>query len=452
MRTEQTIGGANHKRNIAVIGTGIAGLSAAWLLAPYHRVTVYEADGRPGGHSNTLTIPAREGPLPVDTGFIVYNEANYPNLTALFDHVGVATQDSDMSFAASLDDGDLEYGSNGLNGLIGQRSNIGRPRFWSMLRDVLRFYRAAPGLLADPAVADLTLGDYLDRENYSPAFITDHLLPMGAAIWSTTASQMRAYPLVAFVRFFASHGLIKLVGRPRWRTVTGGSRAYVEKLTSAFAPGLRLNCAARQVLRDDLGVTVIDSQGQSSRFTDVVIATHADQALGLLASPDAQERALLGAFAYTDNTAVLHADPALMPRRRRVWSSWNYIGASGEGAETPLCVTYWMNRLQSLPTRRDIFVTLNPHRPVAEDRHYASIAYRHPLFDRAALTAQRDLWQLQGRNRTWFAGSYFGHGFHEDALQAGLAAAESLGHVRRPWALPSAPSRISQAPTLMAAE
>jgi predicted NAD/FAD-binding protein len=428
--------------NLAVIGSGIAGLSAAWLLSRHHRVTLYESDRRPGGHSNTVTVPTEDGDIAVDTGFIVYNERNYPNLVALFEHLGVETIASNMSFSASLDGGDLEYSSVGLNGLLGQRQNAVRPRF----------YAEAPKLVSLPESTTMTLGDYLDRNGYSPAFIEDHLLPMGAAIWSTTAAQMRDYPLAAFVRFFACHGLLSLARRPIWRTVKGGSTQYVQKINAALGDRLRLGARVTEIRREPLGVTVRDASGHVDRFDEIVIASHADQALAMLGDADGEERSVLGAFRYTDNLAMLHSDVGLMPKRRRVWSSWNYIGESTDEGDRPLCVTYWMNRLQDLDPRHPLFVTLNPTRPVAEGRHIASFSYTHPLFDHAAVAAQRDLWRLQGRRRTWFAGSYFGHGFHEDALQSGLAAAEAIGGVRRPWTVANESGRITLGPQLVAAE
>ena len=418
---------------IAVIGTGIAGMAAAWLLAPRHDVTVFEAAPRVGGHSNTVDVPGPGGAEPVDTGFIVYNEANYPNLVALFDHLGVRTRPSDMSFAVSLRDGAVEYAGSP-RGLFAQPGNALRPRHWAMIRDTLRFYRAAPAVLARPDAATLTLGAYLREGGYSRAFVADHLLPMAAAIWSTAADDMRRYPAAAFVRFCLNHGLMRVGGRPTWRTVAGGSRAYVAALTASYAHRIRRGVGVRQLSREDGGVTVATDDGRTMRVDHAVLATHADQALALLRHPTPAERRVLGAFRYTTNRAVLHTDARLMPRRRRVWSSWNYLGGAEGDARREVCVTYWMNRLQGLDPRRDVFVTLNPYRTPDPASVVAAFDYDHPSYDAATLAAQPLLAHIQGRDRLWFCGSYFGAGFHEDALSSGLAAAEALGGARRPWA------------------
>ncbi|AWK89962.1 NAD(P)/FAD-dependent oxidoreductase [Azospirillum thermophilum] len=429
---------------IAVIGSGISGLSAAWLLSKAHRVTLYEKEDRPGGHANTVEAA---GSGPVDTGFIVYNEPCYPNLVALFDHLGVATRATDMSFSASLDGGRVEYAGSTLGTLFAQKSNLLRPRFWRMLRDLLRFYREAPRLLSDPAADGLTLGQVLDRGGYSDAFVRDHLLPMAAAIWSSPVETMRDHPAAAFVRFCENHGLLKITGRPVWRTVEGGSRAYVSRILQDMGGALRLNTAVEAVTREPGRVLVRDRKGDVRSFDHVVLATHADQALALLDDPGSDETALLGAFAYERNIAILHGDASLMPRRRKTWSSWNYLSQRGEDGSDAVCVTYWMNRLQGfLPAERDLFVTLNPVRPPRDGSILRSFLYDHPIFGMGALAAQKRLWSLQGQRNTWFAGSYFGAGFHEDGLQAGLAAAEALGGVRRPWRVSDESGRIHIGP------
>ena len=441
-----------HRLNIAVIGTGIAGMSAAWLLNQGHNVTVYEKEPRAGGHSNTVDAPTAAGPIPVDTGFIVYNERTYPNLTALFDHLGVRTKDSDMSFAASLENGHLEYAGTDLNGLLGQRRNILRPRFWRMVHDLLRFYRDAPRFLDDIAAVEISLGDYLAANGYSAAFIEDHLLPMGAAIWSTTADEMRAYPAAAFIRFFVSHGLLNLVDRPQWRTVDGGSREYVKRLTEPYRDRIVYG-GVKEVTRFPGKVLVAANDGECRTFDHVVMAAHADETREMLRDRDEVETDLLGAWTYTENRAVLHTDATLMPKRRRVWSSWNFIGGAKDAAAdaAPLCVTYWMNQLQGLDPAHPLFVTLNPVREPAPGTLLREFNYTHPFFDTAALRSQERLWSLQGYRRTWYCGSYFGYGFHEDALQSGLAVAEQLGQLRRPWQVENENGRISIAPNVGAA-
>lgn len=419
---------------IAVVGSGISGLAAAWLLSGIHEVTLYEQDDRLGGHANTVDVAGADGPIAVDTGFIVYNERNYPNLTALFRHLGIATAASDMSFAVSLDDGAVEYSGASLPALFAQPRNALRPRFWRMLADILRFYRQGPAVLAEPGSERLSLGAFLDRGGYSDAFVSDHLLPMAAAIWSTPVGRMRDHPAAAFVRFAMNHGLMQLSGRPQWRTVVGGSRVYVARLVAALGSGVRRATPVTGIVRLTDSVIVEDAGGGTAVFDHVVVATHADQALALLRQPSAEERRLLGAFGYSRNTAVLHSDPGWMPKRRRAWASWNYLARLGSGGAPALCVTYWMNMLQSLDQRRPLFVTLNPWQPPAPALVHATIAYDHPRFDTQALAAQRCLGSLQGAHRTWFCGSYFGAGFHEDGLAAGLDVAERLGQVRRPWA------------------
>lgn len=438
-------------RRVAVIGAGISGLSAAWLLSSKLNVTVYEAEPRLGGHANTVTVETEKGRVPVDTGFIVYNDRNYPNLVALFDHLNVPNQPSNMSFAASLDQGAFEYSGSGLSGLLGQRTNALRPRFWRMVSDILRFYKLAPELLARQDLAATTLGDYLEQEDYSTAFIEDHLLPMGAAIWSTTASDMRAYPLHAFIRFFINHGLVSLKDRPQWRTVTGGSREYVDRLRAATKATFRSGDPVASIRRDAFGVKITTASGHQDRFDDVVMATHANESLRLLVDASPEEHRLLGAFDYTPNVAVLHSDPNLMPKRKRVWASWNYIGEDRQSGDSSLCVTYWMNKLQGLDDALPLFVTLNPSRDVDPRKTHQVFDYTHPLFDTKAINAQKQLWQLQGQRNTWFCGAYFGSGFHEDGIQSGLACAEQLSSLRRPWTVEGESSRITLGSPLVAA-
>ncbi|MBM3561238.1 MAG: FAD-dependent oxidoreductase [Alphaproteobacteria bacterium] len=435
---------------IAVIGSGVAGLGAAWLLSQRHDVTVFEREPRLGGHSNTVIVPGPRGPVAVDTGFIVYNEPAYPNLTALFQNLDVATQPSDMSFAVSADGGAFEYSGRDIAGLLAQRRNLVRPRFWRMMRDVLRFYREAPGLLAKGVDQTQSIGDYLERGGYSDAFVRDHLLPMGAAIWSASVRDMRAHPAAEMIRFFDNHGLLQISGRPAWRTVTTGSRSYVERLRETSGAHFRTGVPVRAVRRTKNGV-IVTVPGESHGFDRVVIAAHADEALALLADATADERRVLGAFRYQSNDAVLHGDPALMPKHRRAWSSWNAICQPQQSEDARVSVTYWMNRLQRLPEARPFFVSLNPLRPPAETTVLARFRYHHPLFDAGAVAQQRWLWQVQGRRHTWFCGSYWGAGFHEDALQSGLAAGEAAGGACRPWKVANESGRIHVGPETLAA-
>lgn len=433
-------------KRIAVIGSGISGLSAAWLLSKKHTVTLFEADPRAGGHSNTVDAPVASGAtIAVDTGFIVYNCASYPNLIALFDHLRVATAPADMSFAVSIGAGSYEYSGTSLRTLIGQPSNLVRPSHWRLLYDVVRFFREAAALDTTGADPDLTLGAYLSAAGYSNAFLERHILPMAAAIWSTPSRQVLDFPLAAFVRFFSNHGLLQVRDRPQWRTVVGGSRAYVERILADFAGEVALSDPVQSISRTANGVTVTSANARRN-FDACVVATHADTALSLLESPSADERSLLGTFRYVANHAVLHTDASAMPKRRRLWSSWNYIGVAE--TRTSVAVTYWMNKLQPLGQNApDLFVTLNPPEAIYGERVIAAFDYAHPMFDGEAMRAQKQLWRLQGQRSTWYCGSYFGYGFHEDGLQSGLAAAEHIGGVRRPWSVEAESGRIHLAPT-----
>ncbi|MBL8628973.1 MAG: FAD-dependent oxidoreductase [Rhodospirillaceae bacterium] len=438
---------------IAVVGTGVSGLSAAWLLNQNHNVTLYEKEAWIGGHCNTVdvTLDDHGAPrtIPVDTGFIVYNETTYPNLTALFDTLGVKTEYSDMSFSASLNNGGFEYSGNTLWTMLAQKRNLVRPRFWNMVWDIMRFYRECVADAARPENANLTLGEYLLRDGYSEAFLRDHLLPMGSAIWSASLKDMRAYPLTSFVRFFKNHGLLELQDskRPKWRTVTGGSREYVKKIVAALGNEshgnkVRTSCAVTSITRNPTGVVVTAADGTSETYDHVVMASHSDQSLRLLQDSSAQEQKLLGAIRYERNLAILHTDASVMPKRKRAWASWNYLSESGDCDTRLVCLTYWMNMLQNIDRRFPIFVTLNPHREPKASKVLARFEYDHPIFDKAALEAQKQIWSIQGTNRTWFCGAYFGHGFHEDGLQAGLAVAEALGGARRPWTVADESGRI----------
>ncbi|MGI9509916.1 MAG: NAD(P)/FAD-dependent oxidoreductase [Geminicoccaceae bacterium] len=419
---------------IAIIGSGIAGMSAAWLLNKAHDITVYESAERPGGHSHTVPMPTSAGDVPVDTGFIVYNERNYPNLTALFRHFDVETEASRMSFGVSLDGGRFEYsGSEKYGTLFAQKSNLLRPAFHRMLADIMRFNSAARRYLRESAdVEPLTIGRFLERGRYGEVFCNHYLLPMSAAIWSARPNDIRAFPARSFLQFFDNHGLLSLDDRPLWRSVKGGSTVYVERLTASFRDRLRLGCSAMRVSRQDDRVVVDDSKGQAESFDAVVLACHADQASSLIDGPTRAEEEVLGAFDYQSNEAFLHSDPNLMPKRRAVWSSWNYLASSTRTQDTKLSVTYWMNHLQRLETDRLTLVSLNPIEAPDEEHVIKTMSYDHPKFDQKALNAQSRLSEIQGRHRLWFAGAHWGYGFHEDGLLSGLQVAAGLG-AAPPW-------------------
>lgn len=415
---------------IAIVGSGISGLGAAWLLHQRHEITIYEKEPRIGGHANTVEADFGDVRIPVDTGFIVFNDRNYPNLRGLFGQIDVPYRNSEMSFAVSIDDGRLEYGGGSLPQLFAQKRNLLRPRFVRMVRDILRFFREAPALLEGDAGA-LSLGEYLKRNGYSDGFLYDHLLPMAAAIWSCPVETMLEFPAASFARFFHNHGLLTVNDRPQWMTVTGGSREYVRRLTAPFADRFRLGNAAVSVRRVPGGVMVRGADGEETLFDQVILASHADQSLALLADADAAERGILGRFRYQPNEAVLHRDPALMPQRRAVWSSWNYL-AEGEDYDREVAVTYWMNLLQGIAPACPLFVTLNPIRQPDPDKVFARISYSHPVFDGPAMQAQKELNRIQGTRGLWFCGAWGGYGFHEDGLKSGVAVARALG-AEVPW-------------------
>lgn len=418
---------------IAIVGSGIAGLGAAWALNQHHEISVFEAESHIGGHAHTAFVQDQGREIAVDTGFIVYNETTYPKLTRLFRELQVPTQESEMSFSVSLGEGATEY-SGSWGGLMAQPSNFLRPRFWRMLKDLTRFYREAPKLLEDRDDYGLTLGRYLEAGGYSEALIYDHLLPMGAAIWSTSVDDMLSFPARSFVQFCRNHGLLLYTNRPQWRTVAGGSREYVARLSRDFRDRVHLNEAVVACRRTPAGVFVRTEMGREERFDQLVLACHSNQALRILGSEASRlESEILGGLGYEDNHAVLHRDPSLMPRRKAAWASWNYLGCDAEARSRKVSVTYWMNRLQNLETESPVFVSLNPHRRPDKDKVIASYTYAHPQFDWAALEAQRRLCEIQGWRGTWFCGAYCGYGFHEDGLEAGLAVAAELG-APVPWA------------------
>ncbi|MFW6021141.1 MAG: NAD(P)/FAD-dependent oxidoreductase [Guyparkeria sp.] len=415
---------------IAVIGSGIAGLGAAWLLGQRHRVTLFERNDYIGGHTHThLVDDGRGGGVAVDSGFIVCNRPNYPHLFGLLETLGIATRPTDMSFGMSMDGGRLEYSGDNLDTLFAQRRNLLRPGFLRMVAEILRFNRLGKASLAGDSLGSLSLGQFLEHHRFSPRLAEDYLLPMAAAIWSCPTRQMRAFPARSFLQFFDNHGLMNVADRPQWETVAGGSRRYVERMLAEQRVEVLPAHPVTRIERDEFGVTLPE---HDRRFDAVVMAAHADETLAMLDGPDAMEHDVLGAFRFQENHAYLHRDTALMPRRHQVWSSWNYLGRRDADGERAVAVTYWMNRLQQLDAAHDWFVTLNPFEPPREALVEREITYHHPVFDARAVAAQSELPTLQGHRRTFYAGAWTGYGFHEDGLASAVAVARAFG-VSIPW-------------------
>ena len=428
-------------QRIAVIGAGISGLASAWLLSQRHVVTLYEAGDYLGGHTNTVDVTLDGVCHPVDTGFLVYNTHTYPNLTALFAHLGVASVETEMSFAVSLEEPAIEWAGSSLATVFGQKRNLLRPDFWRMLADILRFNRESVAWIEQHPDYGGSLREFLAAGRYSRPFAEWYLLPMAAAIWSCPAGQMLDYPLASFVRFCRNHGLLQVFDRPLWRTVKGGGREYVRKLASHLAD-IRIDTPVRGVRRTDDGLQVI-TDGAVAYYDQVVLACHSDQALVLLAdAATPAERRLLGAIRYEPNRAVLHSDAALLPRNRALWSAWNYLSSAQELDRRPVSVSYLINRLQPLPFKTPLMVSLNPQREPKAESVIAEFDYEHPIFDGPAIAAQRELPALSGTRGVWFCGAWNGYGFHEDGLKSALQVANALA-CRAPW---QGTAAASQAP------
>nr|WP_321249863.1 FAD-dependent oxidoreductase [uncultured Ruegeria sp.] len=404
------------RKKIAVIGAGISGLSAAYYLSEDNDVTVFEAEPRLGGHARTV-MAGRNGDQPVDTGFIVFNYVTYPHLTRLFDELNVPVSKSEMSFGATIDNGRIEYGLNNLRTLTAQKRNLTRPAYYKMIADILRFGKEAPDAAKDD---DTTIGELVDQLRLGHWFRHNYLMPMCGAIWSTPVEFVDQFPARSLVQFFRNHALLASgrANQHQWYTVTGGSIEYVRRIDAALrARGCEIRLAAPvdHIQRSDLGVT-IQSHGVSDLFDEVILATHSDQSLAILGQgATASEKAALGAIRYQPNVATLHCDPAQMPRRRACWSSWTYRSQAGQ-----VGVTYWMNRLQNIPDSDPLFVTLNAPTEIADDKIYDQVEFAHPVFDKAAIKAQTQIRNMQGQNRTWFAGAYNRHGFHEDGIASAM--------------------------------
>ena len=411
-------------RHIAVVGGGISGLVAAYLLHPDHRVTLFEANDYIGGHTHTLDVEQEGRSYAVDTGFIVFNEPNYPQFNRLLQRLGVASQPTQMSFSVKCGRTGLEYASTPLSRLLAQRRNALRPSFYRMLADILRFNRTAPELLRDPNDAT-TLGDYLADNGYSKAFVQHHIIPLGSALWSALPGRMYEFPARYFVQFFANHAFLQVRGRTPWRVIKGGSQRYVEALIRPFRERIRVNCPVASVRRLHQGVEVHPQAGQPERFDEVILAVHSDQALRLLAEPTPAERQVLGAIPYQANEVALHTDESVLPKRRRAWASWNYYIPPDEGGAAT--VTYNMNSLQSLKSRWPFCVSLNRTSDIAPERIISRMTYHHPVYSPASLAAQKQRSRIDGVDRIHYCGAYWGFGFHEDGVVSALEVAQRFG-------------------------
>lgn len=433
MKMGELYGVGHSQRRVAVVGSGIAGLATAWLLtrAGGHSVTVFEAGMHVGGHTHTVDVSVDGIEYPVDTGFLVFNRKTYPNLCALFELLGVKVCASEMSFAVSLETPLLEWAGADLGTVFAQRANLFRPAVWRMLSEILRFNREATRMARAGDLPEMSLGDYLEQGRYSTAFRDWYLLPMAAAIWSCPTGAMLAYPLATFVRFCHNHGLLQVNDRPQWLTVERGGREYVRKMLGTL-DDVRLATPVRRIERDGGGVWLHTDEGRE-HFDDVVLACHSDQALEILGdAAHPQARRLLSAVRYQPNRAVLHTDTDLLPRRRKIWSAWNYVSGAAQPDGQPVSVSYLLNRLQPLPFETPVVLTLNPWREPAADKVLGSFEYAHPVFDEAAIAAQAALGDIQGRDGIWFAGAWTGYGFHEDGLKSAIAVVEAMG-VGVPW-------------------
>ena len=410
---------------IAIIGSGIAGLTSAYLLDRRHEITLFEASDWIGGHTHTVDVRLDGRDYAIDTGFIVFNDWTYPNFIRLLEQLGVASRPTEMSFSVHDPDSGCEYNGNNLNSLFAQRRNLLSPSFLGMLRDILRFNREALNDLTEERIAAATtLGDYLERGRYGRRFIDHYIVPMGAAIWSMSLEDMLNFPLQFFVRFFKNHGLLSVNDRPQWRVIEGGSSAYVAPLTASFRERIRLNCPVWLVERDEDGVTLLSPAGRE-RFDKVVFACHSDQALALLAAPSPAERQILGALRYADNDVVLHTDTRLLPKRPLAWASWNY--RLGGPARQPAAVTYNMNILQGIEAPRTFCVSLNQTAAIDPAKILGRYNYAHPQYSLAGIAAQARWRELYGQQHTFYCGAYWANGFHEDGVVSALRVADAFG-------------------------
>lgn len=418
------------RKKIAIIGSGISGLGAAYMLAPHHNITVYEKNNYIGGHSRTVDVTTPQGNVPVDTGFIVFNYRNYPLLTSLFKHLNVPVEKSDMSFGVSIRNGWLEYGTPYLRNLFAQKSNLANPRFWRMIADILKFNAKAHHYLESDA--SVTLGQCLDELGMGNWFRDYYLLAMGGAIWSTPVSGMLEFPAHTFIRFFDNHGLLTVNNQPQWYTVKGGSREYIKRLNATFSDRIWLDCGATKIIRSGDYVLVHDIKGNVSQFDDVIFACHADQALKLIENPSKDEQAILSNLRYQPNRMILHSDVSFMPKRKGAWASWVYLSEETKDKSEHMCLSYWMNNLQPLGTDMPVIVTLNPTREPDKKLTHDEYWFDHPVFDEAAIKAQDRIDDIQGKDRLWFCGAYQRYGFHEDGLLSSVTMAAKMG-IKPSW-------------------
>ena len=415
--------------SVAIIGSGISGMGAAALLHPSYDITLYEKSAEIGGHTRTRTIQYNDRRIAVDTGFIVFNYRNYPHLSALFKHYGVPVEKSDMTFSVTIDDGRFEWGAKNLNALFGQRSNLVNPSYLRLMADVVKFFVLAPSFAERHP--ELTLGQLIERMKLGKWFAKYYILPMGGAIWSCPLDAMLAFPAREFVRFFKAHGLMSPVGQPQWYTVTGGSQEYVKRLTAPYAERIRTGCGGAEITRANGKVQVLDTRGETREYDHVVLACHGDQALAMLKDATPAEREALSAFKYQKNTAYLHKDISVMPKRKRCWASWVYYSKEGRNDDR-IPITYWMNLLQNIDSAYPLFVTLNPLHPIAPEHVFDVHEFEHPIYSMDALAAQAKIAAMQGTKNTWFCGAHLRNGFHEDGLSSAVAVAEKMG-AKTPW-------------------
>ena len=411
-------------KSIAVIGSGISGLSAAYYLSRQHEVHLFESDNRLGGHTHTVMVDSESGPLPIDTGFIVHNDRTYPHFCRLMRELGVETQPSDMSFAVTERGGAFEYASHGLPGFFAQKRNLLSPSHYKLLSEILRFNREAPKLVTNPDAADLTLAEFLAAGAYAPVFIDRYLIPMAGAVWSMAPEVMPGFPAVTLIRFMQNHGMLGIDTHPKWKAIRNGSHSYLAPITAPYRDRISLNTSVASIERHDRGVTVnFVGARPAQQFDEVVFACHGDQILPLLAQPTDAERAILKSFTTSRNETCLHTDTAMLPSRRGARASWNYL----LGDRGRVTVTYHMNRLQSLTARENYCVTLNANGSIDPGRKLRGMVYEHPLYTRAAIRAQQRWSEISSRNRTHFCGAYWFYGFHEDGVRSGIRVAEALG-------------------------